>query len=128
MFLTKELPRAHEPERSVMFTITVPRSDVTSDEVADALRAGLGRRYNVLPGMGVNWNPVGGPRPNHPDTIVVGTGSTRLFRAQVRISQDAGETILHVSPGGVSLVPRLTNALWIARRVRQVLRAAPSLG
>jgi hypothetical protein len=110
-----------------MFSITVPRSDVTSDEVADALRQGLGPRYNVLPGTGVNWNPVGGTRPDHPDTIVVGTGSTRLFRAQVRISQDAGETILHVSPGGVTLLPRLTNRLWIARKVVQVLRAAPSL-
>ncbi len=110
-----------------MFTITVPRSDVTSDEVADALRRGLGSRYNVLPGTGVNWNPVGGPRPDHPDTIVVGTGSARLFRAQVRISHDAGDTILHVSPGGCWGWPRLTNRLWIARKVRQVLRAAPSL-
>jgi hypothetical protein len=109
-----------------MSTITVLRSDVTSDEVADALRQGLGPRYNVLPGTGVNWNPFGGPRPDHPDTIVVGTGSTCLFRAQVRISQDHGKTILHVSPGGLSW-PRLTNALWIARKVRTVLRAAPSL-
>ena len=110
-----------------MLTITVPRSDVTSDEVTDALRHGLGPRYNVLPKTGVNcWNPVGGPRPDHPDTVVVGTGSTRLSRAQVRISHDAGETILHVSPGGIGLLT-LTNRLWIARKVRQVLRAAPSL-
>ena len=109
-----------------MSTVTVPRSDVTSDEVADALRQGLGSRYNVLPGTGVNWNPVGGPRPDHPDTIVVGTGSTRLFRAQVRISQEAGETILHVTPGGLGW-PRVPNRLWIARKVGHVLRAAPSL-
>ena len=57
---------------------------------------------------------------------MVGTGSTRLFRAQVRISQDAGETILHVSPGGIGLLT-LSNRLWIVRKVRQVLRAAPSL-
>ncbi|MDQ6804630.1 MAG: hypothetical protein M3065_06620 [Actinomycetota bacterium] len=67
-----------------MLTITVPRSDVTSDEVADALRQSLGSQYKVLPGTGVNRNPVGGPRPDHPDTIVVGTGSTRLFRAPRR--------------------------------------------
>jgi hypothetical protein len=110
-----------------MFSITVPRSDVTNDEVTDALRYGLGRRYKVLPGRGVNcWNPVGGPRPDHPDTIVVGTGSTRLSRAQVRISHDAGQTILHVSPGGIGLLT-LTNRLWIVRKVREVLRAAPSL-
>jgi hypothetical protein len=109
-----------------MSTITVPRSDVTSDEVADALRQGLGPRYNVLPGKGINWNPAGGPRPDHPDTIVVGKGSTRLFRAQVRISHDAGETILHVTPGGLGW-PRVTNWLWIVRKVREVLRAAPNL-
>jgi hypothetical protein len=110
-----------------MSTITVHRSDVTSDEVADALRQGLGPRYNVLPGMGINWNPVGGPRPDHPDTIVVGAGSTRLFRAQVRISRDAGETVLHVIVGGIGPPLRLLNRFWIARQVRQVLYAAPSL-
>jgi hypothetical protein len=110
-----------------MSTITVPRSDVTTEDVADALRQGLGPRYNVLPGTGVNWNPIGGPRPDHPGTIVVGTGSTRLFRAQVRISQGAGATILHISPGGIGPLPRITNRLWIARKVAQVLRAAPSL-
>jgi hypothetical protein len=110
-----------------MSAITIPRADVTSDEVADALRQGLGSRYKMLPGTGVNcWNPVGGPRPDHPDTIVVGTGSTRLSRAQVRICQDAGKTTLHVSPGGIGLFT-LTNSLWIVRKVRQVLRSAPSL-
>ena len=110
-----------------MSTITVPRAVVTSDEVADALRQGLGPQYHVLPGTGVNcWNPVGGPRPDHPDTIVVGTGSTRLSRAQVRISQDAGETILRVTPGGLGLFT-LPNRLWVVHKVRQVLRAAPTL-
>ena len=111
-----------------MYTITVPRSHVTSDEVTGALRQGLGARYNVLPGTGVNWNPVGDLRPDHPDTIVVGTGSGRVVRAQVRISQDAGQTILHVSPGGLTLPLRLTNRFWIAGKVRQVLHAASSLG
>jgi hypothetical protein len=110
-----------------MSAITVPRSDVTSDEIADVLRGSLGPRYNVVPGTGVNWNPVGEPRPDHPDTIVVGTGSTRVFRAQVRISQHAGKTILHVTPGGITLVPRVINRLWIAGKVLQVLRAAPRL-
>jgi hypothetical protein len=110
-----------------MSTITIPRVDVTSDEVSEALRQGLGSTYQVLPGTGVNcWNPVGGPRPDHPDTIVVGIGSTRLSRAQVRISQQAGETILRVTPGGIGLLT-LTNRLWIVYKVRRVLRAAPTL-
>jgi hypothetical protein len=111
-----------------MPTITVSRPDVTTDEVSDVLRQTLGSRYNVLPGRAVNWNPVGDSRPDHPDTIVVGTGSNRFFRAQVRISRRPGETILHVSPGGVTLVPRVTNRLGIARKVYQALATAQSLG
>ena len=110
-----------------MSTITVARPDVTTAEVADALRWGLGSRYTVLPETGVNWNPAGAPRADHPDSIVVGTGSARVFRAQVKVSHDAGSTILHVSPGGLSLVPRLTNRLWITRKAGNVLRADPTL-
>ena len=110
-----------------MATITVPRPDVTTDEVTDALRHGLGPKYNVLPETGVNWNPVGNPRPDHPDTLVVGTGSNRLFRVQVRISRGGKDTRLDVSPGGVTLLPRLTNRLWLAQKVLRVLQAAPSL-
>lgn len=110
-----------------MPTITVPRPDVTTEEVSEVLRQELGPRYNVLPGKGVNWNPVGGPRPDQPGKIVVGTGSTRLFRAEVVVSQHSGQTVLHVISGGLSLLPRLTNRLWIAEKVRRVLQAAPNL-
>lgn len=110
-----------------MSTVTVPRPDVTIDEVTDALRHGLGPKYTVLPGTRINWNPVGNPRPNHPHTIVVGTGSNRLFRAQVKLSRGSGETRLHVSPGGLSLL-RLTNRLGIARKARQVLLDARAFG
>jgi hypothetical protein len=110
-----------------MATITVPRADVTTDEVSEVLRQGLGSRYNVLPGKAMNWNPVGEPRADHPDKIVIGTGSTRLFRAEVVLSQRSGQTDLHVIAGGLTLLPRLTNRLWIAEKVRRVLQAAPSL-
>ena len=112
---------------AVMSTITIPRPEVTTGEASEVLRRGLGPRYNVLPGKGMNWNPVGNPRPDQPGKIVVGTGSTRLFRAQVTISRHAGETDLRVLAGGISLPVRLTNRLWIAEKVRRVLQAAPSL-
>jgi hypothetical protein len=35
-----------------MSTITVPRADVTSEEVTDALRNGLDPRYDVASGCG----------------------------------------------------------------------------
>ncbi len=110
-----------------MATITVPRPNVITEEVADALRAGLGQRYNVLPGVGINWNPVGNARANHPDSIVVGTGSNKLFRAQVKISRGPAETQLHVSPGGLTPPFRLTNRFGIERKVLQVLHDAPNL-
>ena len=110
-----------------MSTITIPRLDVTTEEVSEVLRQGLGPRYNVLPGKGMNWNPVGNPRADQPGKIVVGTGSTRLFRAEVTISRHSGQTVLHVIAGGISLLVRLTNRLWIAQEVRHVLQAAPSL-
>jgi hypothetical protein len=110
-----------------MSTITIPRPDVTTEEVSEVLRRGLGPRYNVLPGKGMNWNPAGKPRAHLPSQIVVGTGSTRLFRAQVTISQHSGETDLRVLAGGLSLLVRLANRFWIAGRVGRVLQAAPSL-
>jgi hypothetical protein len=110
-----------------MSTITVPRADVTTEEVSEALRQGLGPKYNVLPEMGMNWNPVGNPRPDHPDMITVGTASTRLFRAEVKISQRSSQTVLHVIAGGITLPLRLLNRFWIAEKVRRVLQAAPGL-
>ena len=110
-----------------MPTITVPRPDVTTEQVSEVLRQGLGPRYNVLPGKGMNWNPVGNPRADHPDKIVVGTGSTRLFRAEVTISRRSEQTVLRVIAGGISLLTRLPNRLWIVEKVRRVLQAAPSL-
>ena len=38
-----------------MATIVVPRTHVTVEDVSEALRAGLGPRYKVLPGRGMNW-------------------------------------------------------------------------
>ncbi len=110
-----------------MSTIIIPRPDVTTEEVSEVLRRGLGARYNVLPGKGVNWNPVGNPRARLPGKIVIGTGSTRLFRAQVTVSRDSGQSDLHVVAAGITLPVRLTNRLWIAEKVRRVLQAAPSL-
>ena len=110
-----------------MFTVTVARPDVTTEQVTDALRHDLSARYKVQPGMVVSLNPVGSPRPDDPDTIVVGTGSGRLFHAQVKLSRQSGNTILHVTPGGAVPTQRLINRLLIARKVHAVLKAAPSL-
>ena len=110
-----------------MSTITVSRTGVTTDEVADALRAGLPARYVVLVGARVNLNPVGVPHPDRPDTVVAGIGSARLFHAQVTVSESAGQTLLHVSPGGLIGMLRLINRVLIAPKLLRVLRSAPGL-
>jgi hypothetical protein len=109
-----------------VFTIVVPRDDVTPEEVAKALRDGLGPRYNVVPGLRMSRNPLGNPRPAHLETILVGTGSNRLVRAQVTVSQGAGKSRIRIDPGGVSS-ELVLNALGIARKIRRVLADAPSL-
>jgi hypothetical protein len=103
-----------------MSTITVHRHDVTSEEVTDALRAGLDSRYDVAPGMRMPRGPLGTPRPDRPELILVSSGATA--RAQVRIIRHSGQTDIRVTPGGL-----LINTIGIAAKVRQVLRAAGDL-
>jgi hypothetical protein len=109
-----------------MSTITVHREDVTSEEVAKVLRDGLGAGYNVLPGKGMGRSAVQGPHDADPDTILVGTGSNRIVKAQIKIVPHGGQTVLHISPGGLSWDLAL-NSVGIARKTRNVLAASPDL-
>jgi len=104
-----------------MSTITVRRHDVTTEEVTDALRAGLGPRYDVVPGMRMPRVPLfGSPRPDRPELILV--SSSAMVRAQVRIIRHSGQTDIRVTPGGL-----LINTIGFAAKVRRVLRDAPDL-
>ncbi len=111
-----------------MSTVTVPRTDVTSEEVSEALRNGLGPAYNVLPGMHMSLNPFGAPKTEQADAILVGTGSNRVWRAQVSIIHQLKQTEIRIRPGGLSLTPRLINDLGIVRKVTRTLQDAPGLG
>lgn len=104
-----------------MSTITVHRHDVTSEEVTDALRAGLEPRYEVVPGMRMPRVPLlGMPRPDRPELILVSSGA--MASAQVRIIRHSGQTDIRVTPGGL-----LINTLGMAAKVRRVLRDARDL-
>src|SRR6266480_1530450 len=105
-----------------MSTITIPRPDVGTKDVASALREGLGPRYQVQPGMRTGVLP-GAPDPGWPDSIVVGTGGSRVFRVQLEIDHPDDGTRVRVRPAGVTLI-RLVNTFVIAPRVRSALRAA----
>jgi hypothetical protein len=107
-----------------MSTITVARANLTSQEVSEALRDGLGPGYNVQPGMRMARHPFfpsfGKPHPDKADVILVGTASSRFRRAQAEISRHAQQTLIEVSPDGIAWV-RLANARGIARKTREVL-------
>jgi hypothetical protein len=105
-----------------MSTVTIPRPDVTTEDVAAALRKDLGSHYQVQPGMRTSLLP-GAPDPGWPDSIVVGTGAGRVFRVQLDVDHRGGGTRIRVQPAGVTLI-RLVNTFAIAPKVRQVLRTA----
>jgi len=109
-----------------MPTVTVPRADLTTEEVVKVLRDGLGAGYNVLPGMAMTRLPFLGPREGRPNKIVVGTGDNRVVKAQVTITPRGGQTKLRISPGGFTTT-FVVNSFGIARKVRQVLASSPGL-
>jgi hypothetical protein len=107
-----------------MSTITVHR-DITTDEVTDALRAGLDPRYEVQPGMRMPRSPLfGKPQPDRPELILV--SASPMIRAQVKLTRRPGQTDIQVTPAGL-LGDLLMNTLGIAPKIRQALRTAPSL-
>jgi hypothetical protein len=108
-----------------MPTVTVPRADLTTEEVVAVLRNGLGAEYNVLPGKAMGRTILQGPHEGRPNTIVVGTGDNRVVKTQVTITPRGGETELRISPGGVTW-DLVFNTFGVARKVRGIL--ATSLG
>jgi hypothetical protein len=109
-----------------MPTVTVPRADLTTDEVVTVLRDGLGADYNVLPEMIIGRTILQSPRKGRPNTIVVGTGENRIVKAQVTITPRGGQTELRISPGGVTW-DLVFNTFGVARKIREVLANSPSL-
>ncbi len=109
-----------------MPTVTVPRADLSTEEVAAILRDGLGADYNILPGMTIGQLAFQGPHEGPPNTILVGTGDNRIEKAQVTITPRGGQTELRIRPGGVTLT-LVTNTFGIVRKIREVLASSPSL-
>ncbi len=110
-----------------MPTVTISRTDITSEQIGAALRNGLDDRYDVLPGRRMTRVPVGSPRAGDPDEIVVEKGPSPMVRAQVTIIRRADRTDIRITPGGVA-GDLLMNTFGIARKIRHALLAAPGLG
>ena len=67
-----------------------------------------------------------GPHQGTQDTILVGTGSNRVVKAQITIVRRDGHTDLRITPGGL-ISDLVINTFGVARDVRNVLANAPSL-
>jgi hypothetical protein len=109
-----------------MPTVTVPRTDLSTEEMVTVLRDGLGAGYDALPGMTMGQLPFQGPREGRSDMIVVGTGDNRRVKAQVAITSPGGQTKLRIHPSGIT-VTLVLNTFGIARTVREVLASRPRL-
>jgi hypothetical protein len=109
-----------------MPTVTVPRADLTTEEVVSALRDGLGDGYNVLPGKAMGRTMYQAEHDGRPNTIVVGTGENRIVKAQITITPRGGQTELRINAGGLSW-DWLMNSFGIAQKVKKVLESSPTL-
>ena len=109
-----------------MPTVTVPRADVTTEEVVQVLRDALGDGYNVLPGKAMGRTLYQAEHEGQPNTIVVGTGENRICKAQVTITPRGGQTELRISPGGLTW-DLLYNTFGVAQKVKKALESSPTL-
>jgi len=74
--------------------------------------------------MAAARKPLAAPEPVGPDAIFVGTGSNRLFKAQLTIDNSIpSRTDVRVTPGGLGW-ETIVNALNISRKIRRVLTVA----
>ena len=107
-----------------MSKVTVPRANVTVDEVIAVLRNELGSRYDVTPSM--TSKGFTKEVPGDADALLV--AGRWLQRANVRVVRRADRTEIDVSPGATypGLI-RLIDRVGIARKVHQILEHAPVL-
>ncbi|WP_158894166.1 hypothetical protein [Amycolatopsis anabasis] len=108
-----------------MSELTISSAEVTSEQLVEALRAGLDPRYEVQPGKRMPSSAFGNPRSDQSDVILV--ESSPMVRAQVTLVYQAEHAVVRITPGGL-LGNRLINTFGIARKIKQVLRGTPGIG
>src|ERR1700733_2917433 len=106
-----------------MPTITLPRSDVTVDEVSEILRDGLGSRYKVLPTVASH---VHHESSGHPNSILVKRHWWE--QAVVEVLPSTSDTEAPIG-GAASATPPgfLINRASIVRKVQHVLEQSSVL-
>ena len=106
-----------------MPTITVPRANVTVEDVSTVLRAKLGPRYQVTPGVTSRFHL----------QFRAGANSALIRRhwfeqASIQVIAGPDSTEIHVgSAANFTPTGLLVNRASIIRKVHQVLEQAPEL-
>jgi ABC-2 type transport system permease protein len=120
-----DVERSHTGGGKVLALLTLTRSvtlpgEVTGEQVAKALRDGLSFRFEVRPATKFKGRLFGyRTEPGGPNTTVVTTGVSGLWRAEVTIVRTSGgDTRVRIRSGGETLYSRL----GVARKVRRVLQ------
>jgi hypothetical protein len=107
-----------------MSKITVPRSDMSAEEVSAVIRRELGPRYTVTPSMRATG--FGKEVPGGPNSVLV--TANWLERANLQITSKTNSTEIEVTPGATYFgLIRLIQRAGLARKVRETLEHAPEL-
>jgi ABC-2 type transport system permease protein len=101
-------------------TVRVPGT-VGADEVTRVLREALSPRYDVLPGRKMKRSLLG-DEPAGPDFVLVKTGLSGLWRADVHTVRSDATTTFQVRPGGDPIYSRFGVARKVLRALQDVLR------
>ena len=108
----------------VTATITVPRSNVTADEVTAVLRGRLGSRYTITPGKRAKG--FGKEVSGDANSLLV--AGSWLERATVEIAGLEHGTEIEVSPGATYFgLIRLVHRIGLVRKIHNALAHAPEL-
>jgi hypothetical protein len=106
-----------------MSTVTIPRSDVTVEEVSGVLRDSLGSHYKVTPFADSNLHH---ETSGYADSILV--KRNWLERANIRILPGTNTTEIKVSAASAfTFGGFLINRIGITRKVHQVLEHSAEL-
>jgi ABC-2 type transport system permease protein len=108
-----DVERSHIRNGRILALLTLTRSvtlsgDLTGEQVARALRAGLPSRFGVEPATKFKGRLFGlGTEPAGPDVTLVTTGVSGLWRAEVTVVRASGGTRVRTRSGGETLYSRL---------------------
>src|ERR1700679_3892687 len=106
-----------------MSTVTIPRSNVTVEEVSAVLRNELGSHYKVSPFAVSHAH-----HQSSTDTKSILVRRNWLIQANVRDVAGTAETELHIqSAANVTPTGHLLNSTTIVRKVHQILEHSSEL-